>query len=238
MARRPKPTPEEEVVDAEIVDEEAENAARERRQERMNLDDGRAFGGNPPPREVSHTELTKAVGIDGELSGLDARLLQMAAARRSPEEMGDETGMAPARAAQRVREILASRDWLSNMEQEILLMQEMFELKNQIQDIVQRYAKADYLHAMDPRWATTLQKLLTDLVKIVDNRSQRVSEARVTIRKAHATLITQAIEEAFNIALHELRERGVVIDESVYRDALEQALPRAFQKIQDRTEAV
>lgn len=243
MPPRKKKIIEPEAIEAEIVEDdltpEAVKAERQRqRHERHALAEGAAFGGDPPPRDIGRAELTKRVGLDGELSGMDARLLELAAARRSPEEMGEDLGIAPARAAQRVREILASRDWLSNLEQEILLMQEMIQLKNQVQDLVKRYADADYMQAMDPRWATTLQKILTDLMTVVDNRSKRVAEARVTIRAAHAELIVAAIDKAFTLTMYNLREHGVVIEESVGRDALEDSLPKAFAMIEARTETV
>lgn len=222
-ARKPERDDENDVVEGvPITDEQIELTRRD---------------GDPPPR-ASRAELTKRVGEEGELSGLDARLLQMAAAGKSPQEMGEDTGMSAARAAQRVREILASRDWLSNLEREILFMQEMIDLKVQIQDLVKRYSEANFLHGMDPRWATTLQKILSDLMKVIDVRSKRVAEQRVTIRSAHAKLVTAVIEKAFKLLVHELRERNQEVDEMVYRDALEEALPRAFEMLAEHTETV
>lgn len=191
-----------------------------------------------PKRSRVDPELSKPVGADGELSGLDARLLTMAASHKSPEEMSEELGgsISPARAAQRVREILSSRDWLSHAAQEQLVMQEMVELKDRLKNLIARWDEADYLHGLDPRMIAMLQKMLTDLLKAVEQRRKAASTERITIRTAHAALIVSAIERSFRMMMHELSEH-YKIDEIVARDALEAALPRAIEAIQEHEEA-
>lgn len=187
-----------------------------------------------PPRSVS-AELSKPVGAEGELSGMDARLLKLAASGRSMEEMSEEVPLSPARAGQRVREILHSRDWLSHAEQELLVMQEMIELKDRLKAMVEKWDDADYLHGLDPRMIAMFQKMLTDLLKAVEQRRKSAQDARITIRSAHAKLIVSAMERSFRDLMHTLQAE-YKIDEMVARDALEQALPRAIEAIQAETE--
>src|SRR6478736_4632626 len=74
------------------------------------------------------------VGDGGELSGWDARLLQMAAERKTMEQMYEElgrpSGVSPARLGQRVREILNSQDWLSITDQKALLLLDFVKLRD------------------------------------------------------------------------------------------------------------
>lgn len=210
-----------EVIEAEVLTDEQLDLARVRPV--------------PPPKPRAHAELAKPVGADGELSGLDRRLLEMAAAKRSPEEMGEELSMPPARAAQRVREILSSRDWLSRAEEEALLIQEMTDLKESLKRLVERFDDAEYLHGLDPRYIAMLSKVMGDLMKAVEQRRKAAQSERISIRSAHAKLVVVAIERAFTHVSRELRMQYAV-DEVVLRDLMEEALPKAIASLQENTD--
>ena len=224
MAPRNRPQPptdvEIDVVEGEVLTEEQYDLVRER---------------IVPPRPRARADLDKPVGADGQLSGMDARLLSMAASHKSPEEMGEELSIPPLRAAQRVREILASHDWLTAAQQEQLVMQEMVELKDRLSSLVARFDDVDYLHGLDPRMIAMLQKMLTDLLKAIDQRRKTAAAERLTIRASHAKLVVSAIERAFRSVMHDLGKK-YGIDELEARNALEAALPRAIEAIQAEAE--
>ena len=73
------------------------------------------------------SDISKPVGYADGLSVTDKRLLALARRNMSPDEISEELGglISPARAAQRIREILRSHDWLSQEEQQGLLMLDM-----------------------------------------------------------------------------------------------------------------
>lgn len=143
--------------------------------------------------------------------------------------------MPPARAAQRVREILSSRDWLSRAEEEALLIQEMTDLKESLKRLVARFDDAEYLHGLDPRYIAMLSKVMGDLMKAVEQRRKAAQSERISIRSAHAKLVVVAIERAFTHVSRELRMQYEV-DEVVLRDLMEEALPKAIASLQENTD--
>ena len=60
-------------------------------------------------------------------SAIDAKLLSLA--RKSPEEIAELTGLDAKFVASRISELLESRDWLSDRQQERLLLEEIADLE-------------------------------------------------------------------------------------------------------------
>lgn len=189
-----------------------------------------------------HIALTQGVGADGELSGLDKRLLEMAAEGMSANEMSAQLGIAPARAAQRVREILREKDFLSILEQEAIAIMELNRLKSFLWEVVERSGPhmetdedgRDIVVLGDPRWAATLNKTIDSISRIVNGRRASNDLDRAKIRNSTAQLMYSAIELTFNNLLFQLRAEYPEVDELKIRNMVEDALPRAVAEIEAR----
>lgn len=191
---------------------------------------------------ISADELDAAVGAFGRLSVLDKKLLKWAAERRSPEWMSAKLDgvLSPAAAAQRTREILKSQDWLSQVEQRALILQDMIELKNILMGRIRKEGglvtdeetgQVAYSFG-DPRWAANLTKLLGEMNKLIINEQSQVDVERQSLRRAHAQVMVRAVELAFKTLVLRVREKYPEVDEMVLRTFLEDALPNAVSAIE------
>lgn len=189
---------------------------------------------------ITADELDRAVGQLGELSLLDKRLLKMASQGYTPEGMSDALRgvLTPAKAAQRVREILKSYDWLSIVERRALILMDMIELKEILLDRVRREGgvvedrdgRVAYSFG-DPRWAANLAKVLSEMNKLISDESGRVEADRAAIRREHAQIMVRAIEQGFMHLLRLLQASYPEIDEQHARYALEDSLPIAITTV-------
>lgn len=164
---------------------------------------------------LSSKQLNEPVGEGGALSGLDTRLLEYAAMKMSPEEMSNQLAGAvdPARCAQRVREILRSQDWLSVVEQQAILMLDMYELRNILfdkvreNDVVTYNDNGDEVWSMqDPRWSANLIRLMKEFRAMLDATKAEVDKNKGNIRRAHADLMFGAIDLAFERLTFEIEK--------------------------------
>lgn len=190
---------------------------------------------------VSSEDLGTVVGAGGSLSMLDKKLLRYASSRMTPEQMSEalEGILSPAAAAQRVREILRSWDWLAIVEQKALILMDMIELK----DILMSRVKAEggfiedektgqqaYSFG-DPRWASALQKTLDSMNKLVSTQQASLDAERQGLRKAHAMVMVRALEMGFDKLSRELRREYPQVNEQRMRDVLEDVLPLAIATV-------
>src|SRR5690606_40072421 len=74
--------------------------------------------------------LTKAKKV--KENPLDAGMLKMASEGYSAEEIGEAYGVPAAQAAQRIRDILQSRDWLTEIEQQKLNIMNLRKIQGRI----------------------------------------------------------------------------------------------------------
>src|SRR5205823_5743116 len=96
------------------------------------------LGGRDVSIVVPTADLVKAVGEDDGLTATDKRLLQYARQNLSPNEMSEQFQglLSPSRCIARVREILRSHDYLSQVERRALVLLDMIELKEILLDHV------------------------------------------------------------------------------------------------------
>lgn len=189
---------------------------------------------------VSAEELNEVVGAGGVLSMLDKKLLKYASQRLTPIEMADRLDniISPPQAAQRVREILRSWDWLSITDQKALVMMDLVELKeillNRVRGeggIVEDGDGGRIYSYGDPRWAAALTKVLTQMEKMIVNTQADLDAERGGIRRAHAMVFVRAVEMAFDRLSRQLREEFPQVPESRMRHAIEDAVPLAIASI-------
>lgn len=189
---------------------------------------------------VSADELTRPVGADGKLSMLDKRLLKMASLRLSPAEMAERMNgiITPAAAAQRVREILSAWDYLSIVEQKALILMDLIELKDILMDRVRQEGgmvegkNGELVYSFgDPRWASAVTKVLSEMGKLITQEQANVDAERQGVRRAHAMVMVRAIEQTFDRFARDLRAEFPSVPEARMRGVLEEAIPIAVAAI-------
>jgi hypothetical protein len=134
----------------------------------------------------------------GELekrSSLDAKLLSLA--RKSPEEIADLTGLDARFVAERISQLLESRDWLSDRQQERLLLEEIADLKDMIMERVRFADEREFAGVANVALRTL--KLISERL---DARKKLVDVDIESITQSQARLFGKA----FDLAL------GYVVD--------------------------
>lgn len=194
-------------------------------------------------------EITESVGAGGQLSGLDQRLLDIVQQRNgriSGEELAKELGVAsitPARALQRVREILKSKDALDNTMRKALILQDMIDLKTHLQDVIRgeggtvemKDGREVYSFG-DPRWSKTLLEVLKEFNRTLERDEENVQKEVMTLRRGNAQLFHGALELTFERFLFILEQRHPEIKVAELREMVEEAIPYGFAVIDARTE--
>lgn len=124
-----------------------------------------------------------------EKSSLDGRLLSMA--RRSPQEIADATGLDARFVAERISQLLESRDWLTERQQERLLLEEVIDLKDKVMEM---------LELGDPRMfaanASVALKTMKLISERIDARRKLVNQDINEITNAQARIFGKAFDVA------------------------------------------
>jgi hypothetical protein len=184
-------------------------------------------------------------GENGELSGLDARLLEIVASnhRITPNELAEQLNietMSPERCAQRVREILNAQDWLGRTGQNALLLRDLIELRNVL---FERVKGTDIKIGKDGEivevgsnaaFANALVRVLREWRVTVKEMQEEVDGESAKLRQSHADVMVAAIAifgERFAI---ELGKNHPEITRKELDDLVEASIPKAFQVIQSK----
>lgn len=132
---------------------------------------------------------------------VDRILLRGASAGKSPIELSELTNgtVSPAKAAQQVRDILASRDWLTDMERKQLLVDDLMALKDVLMEKAVSYKMLDAAGPLTKVLRTIGDILLADKINLKD-----VLES---IRKAQAQMMLVGIRAALERTFLELERR-------------------------------
>jgi hypothetical protein len=196
---------------------------------------------------VSDVALYRAVGEGGELSMLDKELLKLAAKRLSPEEIVKEGGLSavltPARAAQRIREILHSQDFLSLTEQKSLLLLDFVDLRDKLWERIDgtetRLTKhGDTIEVdSDPRHITNLIRLLKEWRGLVESMQTDIDSDSIKIRDAHASIMMAAMSVMFDRFLGKLEAAGYGVPKAQAMEMWEEVMPLGFASLEKRTES-
>lgn len=134
-----------------------------------------------------------------ERSALDSRLLSMA--RRSPVEIAEELNLEPGFVAERISFLLSSRDWLSDRQQERLLLEEVAGLKDQV------FAR---LEGLDDRDFAQVANVALRTLKLVgerlDSRRKLVDSDIAQITAEQARLFGLAFDKALGFVVQRIKE--------------------------------
>ena len=151
-------------------------------------------------------------------SAIDAKLLSYA--RKSPEEIAELTGLDAKFVASRISELLESRDWLSDRQQERLLLEEVSELKDLVMDALRQSGDAGEFVAT----ANVALRTLKLISERLDARKKLVEQDINEISAAQA----RVFGKAFDLALsHVVKVLGEDVDpdlvDATVRDGLKMA---------------
>ena len=147
-------------------------------------------------------ETGRMLGMDVERSDLDERLLSLA--RRSPAEIAELTGLDAGYVAERVAFLLDSKDWLSDRQEERLLLIEAAALKDRAFGMLDAVGPQEFAGV-----ANVVLKSLRLVSERLDARRKLVDGDIERITAAHARLFA----EAFDVALRHIVEGFKLFDE-------------------------
>lgn len=151
-----------------------------------------------------------------EISPRDMALLKMAADGKSGAEMQAETGLTAAFAVLRVKELLRERDVWTEIERRQLLMDELYGLKNKLQE-----QNEDYIN--DKQGMVLLQTIQA-IDNVMDKQGKITDEQLMKITQAQAQAMMAMIQAAFKHAKETLAAENPHIDlqeiEKAFNDGL------------------
>ena len=155
--------------------------------------------------------------LSSNRSAIDGKLLSLA--RKSPEEIGELTGLDAKFVASRISELLESRDWLSDRQQERLLLEEIADLKDMVMERVRFADEKDFAGVANVALRTL--KLISERL---DARKKLVEADISEISAAQA----RVFGKAFDLALeHVVSVLGSDVDpdlvDATVRDGLKMA---------------
>jgi DNA-binding Lrp family transcriptional regulator len=157
-------------------------------------------------------------------SALDERLLKLA--RRSPVEIADELGLEPEFVAQRVAELLVSRDWLSERQEERLLLVEAAALKDRAFLMLDGVEGGEFAQV-----ANVVLRSLKLVAERLDARRKLVDADLDRISSAHARMFGEAFDVALN---HIVGVLGDGLDAGVVDAAVADGLRKAGELLSKR----
>jgi hypothetical protein len=161
------------------------------------------------------------------LGPVDKILLRGASSGRSPEELSKLTGgtVKPAAAAQRVIDILKSRDWLTQVQRKQLLIEDLMTLKDKLmREVIDLNMTKDN--------SGTLVRVLKEIGDQLDKDKLDINAALTQIRKAHAEMMLAAIRVALERSALELEKRYPDVSKSELNEVFRMALPEAAREVE------
>jgi len=133
------------------------------------------------------------------VSVVDEILLRAAAGGKSGEEIEKATGIPAAQALEKVKDLLASRDVWTEMEQRQLLLAELHELKDSL--------RAQAIEGQDPEAARVLLRTLETIGKRLDSQQTVLDENLIKLTQFQQRILLRAMDAALDFAKRELAER-------------------------------
>ena len=158
--------------------------------------------------------------MDLERTDLDGKLLSLA--RRSPVEIAELTGLEPGYVAERIAHLLDAKDWLTDRQEERLLLIEAASLKDKAFGMLDEVESKDFSSV-----ANVVLKSLRLVSDRLDARRKLVDSDIEKITSAHAKIFATAFDAALQYIISGFKAfEGVPSDDEV-DDLVEQGLKRA-----------
>ena len=155
-----------------------------------------------------------------ERTNLDEKLLSLA--RKSPMEIAELTGLDPKYVAERVAYLLDSKDWLTDRQEERLLLIEAGSLKDRAFDMLDAVGPQEFAGV-----ANVVLKSLRLVSERLDARRKLVDDDIQKITAAHAKIFAQAFDAALQYIISGFKAFEGVPGVEEIDDLVEQGLRRA-----------
>ena len=155
-----------------------------------------------------------------ERTNLDEKLLSLA--RKSPVEIAEATGLEPGYIAERIAYLLDSKDWLTDRQEERLLLIEAASLKDKAFGMLDEVEMKDFASV-----ANVVLKSLRLVSDRLDARRKLVDDDIQKITAAHAKIFAQAFDAALQYIIAGFKAFEGVPEEEDVDDLVEQGLKRA-----------
>ena len=160
------------------------------------------------------------------ISVVDDILLKAAAGGKSGDEIEKLTGIPAAQAVSKVKDLLASRDVWSEMEQRQLLLAELHELKDSL--------RTQAIDGQDPEAARVLLRTLETIGKRLDAQQTVLDENLIKLTNFQQRILLRAMDAALDFAKQELKERYPQVSAHELDDLVADGLQRAkFELMED-----
>ena len=155
-----------------------------------------------------------------ERTNLDEKLLSLA--RKSPSEIAEVTGLDAGFVAERITYLLDSKDWLTDRQEERLILIEAASLKDKAFGMLEDVGPQEFAGV-----ANVVLKTLKLVSERLDARRKLVDDDIHKITAAHAKIFAKAFDVALQYIIYGFKAfEGVPSDEDV-DDLVEQGLKRA-----------
>ena len=107
----------------------------------------------------------------------------MSLARKAPDEIAELTGLDARFVAERISQLLESRDWLSDRQQERLLLEEIADLKDMVMDRVKFADEKDFAGIANVALRTLklISERLDSRRKLVDADINEITAAQARV---------------------------------------------------------
>ena len=160
------------------------------------------------------------MNMELERTNLDEKLLSVA--RKSPMEIAELTGLEPQYIAERIASLLDSKDWLTDRQEERLLLIEAASLKDKAFNMLDAVGPNEFAGV-----ANVVLRSLRLVSERLDARRKLVDDDIHKITEAHAKIFAQAFDAALQYIIAGFKAfEGVPSDEDG-DDLVEQGLRRA-----------
>lgn len=153
------------------------------------------------------------------VSVVDEILLRAAAGGKSGEEIEKATGIPAAQALEKVKDLLASRDVWTEMEQRQLLLAELHELKDSL--------RTQAIDGQDPEAARVLLRTLETIGKRLDSQQTVLDENLIKLTQFQQKILLRAMDAALDFAKRELADRYPQVGLAELDELVAQGLQRA-----------
>ncbi len=153
------------------------------------------------------------------VSVVDEILLRAAAGGKSGEEIEKATGIPAAQALEKVKDLLASRDVWTEMEQRQLLLAELHELKDSL--------RVQAIDGQDPEAARVLLRTLETIGKRLDAQQTVLDENIIKLTQFQQKILLRAMDAALDFAKRELADRYPQVGIDELDELVAQGLQRA-----------
>lgn len=155
-----------------------------------------------------------------ERTNLDEKLLSLA--RKSPVEIAAATGLDAAYVAERISFLLDSKDWLTDRQEERLLLVEAASLKDKAFGMLDAVEMRDFASV-----ANVVLRSLKLVSERLDARRKLVDDDITRITAAHAKVFAQAFDAALQHIVAGFKAFDGVPADGEVDDLVEQGLKRA-----------